>query len=368
LQLTKVLLYDKVVRKILAILFSIAFLLIFVSFFSQRSFATAVGSDCNNIFNWTNTCSDDGQHVLSCNGPKWIITKDCPIHTSTCSSSTHDCVAACDSTCQSQHCFTAIQYCTSSGGTYISTNNHFCASGQYYCDPATAPPTGSTTNTDTGTVASGSYGCAYKLDDAHTPVSGFSCKDGATCSFVPGTSTVDTPGGKVDYGYCLPSPTTNCIFCGSGSELLQQGKSAGQCHNLSTDQYSAPQSKDCTKDQICSPVYGCEPPGSKNPPLSICGNSDNGSCDTAIGLIPTDLPGLLTRVFSIALAIAGIAALGLIIASGYRLMISQGNPEQVKGAREQLTAAIIGLLFIIFSLVLLQIIGVNILSIPGFGA
>jgi hypothetical protein len=48
-------------------------------------------------------------------------------------------------------------------------------------------------------------------------------------------------------------------------------------------------------------------------------------------------------------------------------MISQGNPEQVKGAREQLTAAIIGLLFIIFSLVILQIIGVNILKIPGFG-
>jgi hypothetical protein len=67
------------------------------------------------------------------------------------------------------------------------------------------------------------------------------------------------------------------------------------------------------------------------------------------------------------LSIAGIVALGLIIFSGYRLMISQGNPEQVKNAREQLTAAIIGLLFIIFSLVILRIIGFNILNIPGFG-
>jgi len=75
----------------------------------------------------------------------------------------------------------------------------------------------------------------------------------------------------------------------------------------------------------------------------------------------------LTTVFSIALSIAGVVALGLIIFSGYRLMISQGNPEQVKNAREQLTAAIIGLLFIIFSLVILQIIGFNILKIPGFG-
>ena len=75
----------------------------------------------------------------------------------------------------------------------------------------------------------------------------------------------------------------------------------------------------------------------------------------------------MTTVFSIALSIAGVVALGLIIFSGYRLMISQGNPEQVKNAREQLTAAIIGLLFIIFSLVILQIIGFNILKIPGFG-
>jgi hypothetical protein len=63
--------------------------------------------------------------------------------------------------------------------------------------------------------------------------------------------------------------------------------------------------------------------------------------------------------------IGGIAVI-LIILSGYRLMISQGNPENIKNAKEQLTAAIIGLLFIIFSLVILQVIGVNILGLPGF--
>jgi hypothetical protein len=121
----------------------------------------------------------------------------------------------------------------------------------------------------------------------------------------------------------------------------------------------------CPDGQSCSYGYGC---GSGNPPapqpLSIC---QNGICKTALGDLPTNLSALLTKVFSIALSIAGVVALGLIIASGYRLMISQGNPEQVKGAREQLTAAIVGLLFIIFSLVILQVIGVNILNIPGFG-
>jgi len=43
------------------------------------------------------------------------------------------------------------------------------------------------------------------------------------------------------------------------------------------------------------------------------------------------------------------------------------HPEALKDARDQLISAIIGLIFIIFSLVILQIIGVDILRIPGFG-
>jgi hypothetical protein len=122
----------------------------------------------------------------------------------------------------------------------------------------------------------------------------------------------------------------------------------------------------CAANQGCSPGYGCGiSPSIAVQPLSICNNG--AFCPTAIGDLPTNLSALLTKVFSIALALAGVVALALIIASGYRLMISQGNPEQVKGAREQLTAAIVGLLFIIFSLVILQVISANILKIPGFG-
>jgi len=66
------------------------------------------------------------------------------------------------------------------------------------------------------------------------------------------------------------------------------------------------------------------------------------------------------------LAISGVVALIFIIVSGYRFMLSQGNPEAVQEARESLTSAIVGLLFIIFALVILQLITVNILHIPGF--
>lgn len=46
-------------------------------------------------------------------------------------------------------------------------------------------------------------------------------------------------------------------------------------------------------------------------------------------------------------------------------MTSQGDHEKVKEAREILTSAIIGLLFLIFSLVILEVIGVDLLHIPG---
>jgi len=48
------------------------------------------------------------------------------------------------------------------------------------------------------------------------------------------------------------------------------------------------------------------------------------------------------------------------------MMTSQGDQEKIKAARERITSAIIGFLFLVFSLVLLEIIGVNILRIPGF--
>jgi hypothetical protein len=87
---------------------------------------------------------------------------------------------------------------------------------------------------------------------------------------------------------------------------------------------------------------------------------------TAVGTISTDPASFITSVFTIVLGLAGGIALILIILAGYRYMTSQGNPEAVKAANEQLTAAIVGLLFIIFSFVILRTIGVDILKIPSF--
>ncbi|MBI3290139.1 hypothetical protein HYZ78_01955 [Candidatus Microgenomates bacterium] len=89
--------------------------------------------------------------------------------------------------------------------------------------------------------------------------------------------------------------------------------------------------------------------------------------DTAIGTIPTcDLNAFARWFIGWAVGIGGGIAFLLILLGGFRIMSSGGNPDQIKAGKEQLTAAITGLLFIIFSVFLLRLIGVQILHIPGF--
>ncbi len=87
---------------------------------------------------------------------------------------------------------------------------------------------------------------------------------------------------------------------------------------------------------------------------------------TAFGNIDTSPQGIVKSLLQILLSAAGGIALILILIAAYKIMTSRGNPEQIQDGKEQITSAIVGLLFIIFSVVILQTIGVDLLRIPGF--
>jgi hypothetical protein len=89
---------------------------------------------------------------------------------------------------------------------------------------------------------------------------------------------------------------------------------------------------------------------------------------TAIGCIPTEPQGIIQTIIQLGLGIGGGVTLLLILAGAFRLSVSQGDPKQAEEAREQITSAVIGLLFIIFSVAMLRFIGVSFLQIPGFGS
>ena len=90
--------------------------------------------------------------------------------------------------------------------------------------------------------------------------------------------------------------------------------------------------------------------------------------DTGIRPFNLEPAGLIRGLFAVLMSISGGIALLMIIRSGYQIVTSQGEAEKLKEARERLISAIVGLLFLIFSLVILETIGVDILRIPGFGS
>jgi hypothetical protein len=116
--------------------------------------------------------------------------------------------------------------------------------------------------------------------------------------------------------------------------------------------------------KCCAPdtqkQLGPPPPCDLDPKTNNCKN-----VSTGLGNISVDPASIVGSLFSIFLGLSGGIAIILIMITGYRIIFSRNDPEKLKGAREMLTSAIIGLLFIIFSITILRIIGVDILHIPG---
>ncbi len=88
---------------------------------------------------------------------------------------------------------------------------------------------------------------------------------------------------------------------------------------------------------------------------------------TGIGCVQGSISGFIGQtVFGWGIGLAGGLAMLCIIYAAFMMQSSQGNPEKLKKAQEMITSCIMGLMLIIFSVVILRIIGVNILRIPGF--
>ncbi len=107
-------------------------------------------------------------------------------------------------------------------------------------------------------------------------------------------------------------------------------------------------------------------PDEKSKCTACMGGESNTGTYTAIGCITTDPNALLEKFLGLAIGISGGIAFLLILFGGLQIMTSAGNPEQLNAGRELVSSAIAGLLLIIFSVFILQFIGVNIIGIPGF--
>lgn len=99
----------------------------------------------------------------------------------------------------------------------------------------------------------------------------------------------------------------------------------------------------------------------------VGGDGENYGIWTAIGCIPRDPETIVSVFLRFGLGMGGGVALLMILGSGFMMTVSQGDPKQIDTAKQWLTSAIAGLLFIIFSVTILQFIGYSVFQIPGFG-
>jgi hypothetical protein len=88
---------------------------------------------------------------------------------------------------------------------------------------------------------------------------------------------------------------------------------------------------------------------------------------TAIGCIKRNPSDIMSRFLSLGLMMAGGVTLLIILFASFELSTSQGDPKRITEAKDRLVAAVTAILFIIFSVTILQFIGTTTLRIPGFG-
>lgn len=87
---------------------------------------------------------------------------------------------------------------------------------------------------------------------------------------------------------------------------------------------------------------------------------------TAIGCIHTSPAGFVKDFLTFVIGISGGLAFLMMLLGAFQMLTSAGNPDALNAGKDRLTNAIIGLLIVIFAVLLLQIIGADILHIPGF--
>jgi hypothetical protein len=161
---------------------------------------------------------------------------------------------------------------------------------------------------------------------------------------------------------CVCDDTAADTTCGGTNQLCCNGTTCDTPLVCFSSQGGAV----CLTEEQIGNLPGMNPNGLPDQVGEIFCNGEKG-INTAIGCIPIDENGLLSFLLKWAIGVGGGIAFLLIVYAGFMIMSSSGNPERLKAGQELLTSAIAGVVLLIFSVFILNVIGVKILNIPGFG-
>ena len=261
-------------------------------------------------------------------------------------------------------------YLTEFGSTCGPSDNCWYFGGVWLNAPSAPPQCGEQCDFNNDT-------CADQVNCRCTWCSGPDNYYCGGCAYIP---TATPPGGcdpgSYIYGCCRAreDPSGDCILdvnncSGGGSPWVFRQPVTDLCICYCVPPTPTPPIFTCHVNGFfqCESTTTCPTPTVSvreelNPFQSCSGNS----ISTAIGCIPVgDRNAFLSFILRWALGISSGVSFILIIYSGFSIMTSGGDKRKLQSGKELLTAALSGLMLIIFSVFILDFIGIRILRIPG---
>jgi hypothetical protein len=245
-----------------------------------------------------------------------------------------------------------------SGGVMCTNNPARCCSPAELCEPTeptrppdTCIPLSNTSNRNTGYIDARDpvYCQAQCLDDFDFSIYPYvACDIGNTCARA-GLCPTPPPVGANDE--CSQQPLICNQRCAEGGRCVVQTGGGFACV--------------CDDESEIPPYNFCANiPDAEQSTCTDCLNNEG--VWTALGCIYVEQSTFASFIFLFALGGGGGIAFLIMLYGLFLIVTAAGDPEKMTAGKQAITAALIGLLFIIFSVIILNLIGVQILGIPGF--
>jgi hypothetical protein len=182
------------------------------------------------------------------------------------------------------------------------------------------------------------------------------------------------------YYACCNEVSDICLFDPNRNNILENTPCGGTSQRCCS-------SKKCNDSLTCTVTYGgeyCLDQGqinalksggstntkteSENSALCKDPSGKEIGINTALGcLYAGDPPKMISQLLGWGTIVGGGIAFLMIVLAGFQITMAGGDPKKVQAARELITSAITGLILIIFSVFLINLIGVDILGLKGLG-
>jgi len=155
------------------------------------------------------------------------------------------------------------------------------------------------------------------------------------------------------------SVPAECVQTSPMPNLLYRCTYAGQCQSVGAPAVPPPAPPPpggglplgtCTVDAAGKVEENCGP--GKFP--SVSGTIPTQTCTCAEA--NAELLALFSIINGIMLPIVIIVGMFIIVRAGYKILTSQGNPQELQTGKENLTSAIIGLIFVLMAVSILRVI------------